>query len=120
MCESFRFSLRSLHGIISRRKIAIPVPSFRLPTNKNMVTITSTITSTIERRKLAGYTVTTTTSPTTRLFGSKRGVPGNPSGTISIYNDQKALKDIDEDSIRNTVRKISKLVGYDSYDVTLL
>jgi hypothetical protein len=53
-------------------------------------------------------------SPTrlsSRLFGSKRGAPGNPLGTIAIYNDQEAIKDIDEEALRDTVRKISKLIG---------
>jgi probable rRNA maturation factor len=56
----------------------------------------------------------------TRLFGTKRGVPGNPLGTIAIYNDQDALKDIDEDALRETIQRISKIIGYETYDVTLL
>ena len=55
-----------------------------------------------------------------RLFGSKAGIPGTPLGTIFIYNDQAALKDIDEDALRNTVHRIAKIIGYETYDVTLL
>lgn len=56
----------------------------------------------------------------TRLFGSKRGVPGNPLGTIAIYNDQDDITDIDENALRETVKKISKIIGYETYDVALL
>eukprot|EP00537_Pseudo-nitzschia_pungens_P007774 CAMPEP_0172366846 /NCGR_PEP_ID=MMETSP1060-20121228/17594_1 /TAXON_ID=37318 /ORGANISM="Pseudo-nitzschia pungens, Strain cf. cingulata" /LENGTH=327 /DNA_ID=CAMNT_0013090869 /DNA_START=464 /DNA_END=1447 /DNA_ORIENTATION=- len=55
-----------------------------------------------------------------RLFGSQRGVPGNPPGTVSIYNDQETLGDIDEDALERTVQRISKILGYETYDVTLL
>ena len=54
------------------------------------------------------------------MFGSKRGVPVNPLGTTEIYNDQEDLKDIDEDALRETVQRISKILGYETYDVTLL
>ncbi len=57
---------------------------------------------------------------TTKLFGSKRGVPENPLGTISIYNEQDAIPDVDEDALRTTVERISKILGYETYDVTLL
>jgi ssRNA-specific RNase YbeY (16S rRNA maturation enzyme) len=30
------------------------------------------------------------------------------------------LKNIDEDALRNTLQKISKIIGYETYDVTLL
>jgi len=43
-----------------------------------------------------------------------------PLGTIAIYNDQQALPNIDEEALQETVRKISKLLGYETYDVTLL
>jgi len=76
--------------------------------------------STIARRKTSGYIITTTTSPTIRLFGSKRGIPGNPPGTVAIYNDQKSLTEIDENAIRNTIKRILKLLLYDTYDITLL
>lgn len=62
-----------------------------------------------------------TSGPSTRLFGSKRGVPGNnPLGTVSIYDEQEAIKDIDETALRRTVERISKILGYETYDVTLL
>ena len=57
---------------------------------------------------------------TTRLFGTKRGIEGNPPGCISIYNDQISLKGINEDAISDTISRISKLIGYDTYDVTVL
>ena len=67
------------------------------------------------------YAITAETkSSLTRFFGSKRGVPGNPLGTVAIYNDQEALDDIDEDALRTTVERISKILGYETYDVTLL
>lgn len=56
----------------------------------------------------------------TRLFGSQRGKPANPLGTISIYNEQSSLTEIDENAIRQTVQRISKILGYETYDVTLL
>jgi rRNA maturation RNase YbeY len=71
----------------------------------------------------AAATTTTSILPlqsTSRLFGSKRGVPGNLPGTVSIYNDQKVLVDIDETAIRDTIHRISKILGYETYDVTLL
>ena len=60
-------------------------------------------------------------STQTRLFGTRRGAsPNPPLGTIGIYNDQKALPNIDEEALRDTVQKISKILGYETYDVTLL
>ena len=47
----------------------------------------------------------------TRLFGSKRGVPGNPLGKVEVYNDQDAIKDIDEKALQDTVHRISKILG---------
>jgi rRNA maturation RNase YbeY len=55
-----------------------------------------------------------------RLFGSKRGIPNSPLGTISIFNEQSTLSDIDVDAIRVTMHRISKILGYETYDVTLL
>jgi probable rRNA maturation factor len=55
-----------------------------------------------------------------RLFGSKRGIPGSPPGKNEIYDDQDALKNIDQDALQDTIRRISKIIGYESYDVTLL
>ena len=63
---------------------------------------------------------TNPTDFTTRLFGSKRGVPENPLGTVAIYNEQDAISDIDEAALRTTVERISKILGYETYDVTLL
>lgn len=57
---------------------------------------------------------------TMRLFGTKRGIPGSPLGTIEIYNEQEALTNIDEQALHETVRRISKILGYETYDVTLL
>ena len=48
------------------------------------------------------------------------GTPGNPLGTVEIYNDQTDLPDIDENALRETIHKISKHIGYPTYDVTLL
>jgi rRNA maturation RNase YbeY len=59
-------------------------------------------------------------STSTRLFGSKRGVPGNPPGTVAIYNDQTSLPHLDEAALEQTVQRIAKLLGYETYDVTLL
>ena len=64
--------------------------------------------------------IPTTILSTTRLFGSKRGIPGSPLGKVSIYNEQETLKDIDEDALRKTVQRIAKILGYETYDVTLL
>lgn len=61
-----------------------------------------------------------TRSGTSRLFGSKRGVPGNPMGSVAIYNEQEALNDIDVAAIEQTARRISKILGYETYDVTIL
>jgi len=81
-------------------KAEIPWSLFRLPFKWNAGT---------------GSTVTCTT----RLFGSK-AIPSNPPGNVFIYNDQQTLKDIDENAICTTVQQISKQLGYETYDVTLL
>lgn len=60
------------------------------------------------------------TTTTTRLMGTQRGIPGNPPGTVTVYNDQTSLDDIDEEALVETVRRISRLLGYETYDVTLL
>jgi rRNA maturation RNase YbeY len=60
------------------------------------------------------------TSQSLRLFGTKRGVPGNPPGTVGIYNEQTVLPSIDEEALRRTIHKIGQLIGYETYDVTLL
>jgi hypothetical protein len=46
-----------------------------------------------------------------RLFGTKRGVPNSPLGDVSIYNDQEALKNIDVEALEATVRNIQKIIG---------
>mmetsp|Transcript_24248 Transcript_24248/g.50036 ORF Transcript_24248/g.50036 Transcript_24248/m.50036 type:complete len:293 (-) Transcript_24248:438-1316(-) len=55
-----------------------------------------------------------------RLFGSRHDVPGNPPGEINIYNDQTALDTIDVDRIERTMSAIRDMVGYPTYDVSLL
>lgn len=47
----------------------------------------------------------------TRLLGSKRGVPGNPLGTVEIYDDQEFIKNINKDALKKTVHRISKILG---------
>jgi rRNA maturation RNase YbeY len=80
----------------------------------------SSITTPRRRTRYASATATITNASTTRLFGSKRGVPGNPLGIVSIYDEQVALKEIDLAALRTTVQRISKILGYETYDVTLL
>ncbi len=82
--------------------------------NLNYGALSSSTTTILQQ--LQQSTITTTT----RLFGSKRNVPGNPPGTVSIYNEQNILQDIDEDAIQDTIHRISKILGYETYDVTLL
>jgi probable rRNA maturation factor len=53
-----------------------------------------------------------------RLFGSRAG-SGN-SGEIYLEDDQTALTNIDHDRLRATLTEIRKLIGYESYDVSLL
>jgi probable rRNA maturation factor len=53
-------------------------------------------------------------------FGSRANVPGNPPGSIEIYNEQKDIPNIDQDALRDTIRRISQLIGYETYDVTVL
>ena len=58
-------------------------------------------------------------SSRSRCFGSKVA-EGNPPGDIAFYNEQDFLKDIDEDALCTTLRQIRQLIGYDTYDVTLI
>jgi probable rRNA maturation factor len=60
-----------------------------------------------------------TSATNTRLFGTKPG-PESPAGDIYFDNDQKALTTIDTDRLLETVRDIRKLLGYETYDVSLL
>lgn len=57
---------------------------------------------------------------TGRLFGSKRGTPGNPPGAIDIYNEQSALPDLDIAKIKQTIFEIRDIIGYPTYDVSLI
>jgi probable rRNA maturation factor len=70
------------------------------------------------RKYSTNFKIPRTFSP--RLFGSKAGVPENPPGTVAIYNDQQDIPDIDEEALRGTIHRISKILGYETYDVTLL
>lgn len=72
-------------------------------------------TSIIPLQKIPPATVT----PATRLLGTKHGV-NNPRGEIFFYNEQDAIADIDEKSIRATIHKIMDYTSYPTYDVTVL
>ena len=52
------------------------------------------------------------------LFGSKAAA-GNPPGDIAFYDEQNVLK-LDRDRLCRTVTDIRRLIGYDTYDVTLI
>ena len=54
------------------------------------------------------------------LFGSRAGVDGNPAGNIDIFNEQNSISDIDQEALRETIRRIGQIIGYETYDVTLL
>ena len=97
MCKSFRVPLRSLYRIATTARTRIVI-----------------------KKSAAAAAAAAATTTTTRLFGTKRGIQGNPPGCVSIYNDQKSIKGINEDAISDTISKISKLIGYDTYDVTVL
>jgi probable rRNA maturation factor len=62
---------------------------------------------------------TCSTPSSTRLFGTKPG-PDSPDGEILFDNDQTALTTIDTDRLIRTIRDIRKLLGYETYDVSLL
>jgi rRNA maturation RNase YbeY len=81
---------------------------------------TSLYSGSLSHEPFQSFSKLPTQAQSTRLFGSKRGVPGNPPGTVAIYNDQTALPNIDEEALRQTVQKIAQLIGYETYDVTLL
>lgn len=95
----------------TRHKSSMP----RRQIYNNAVILKSSRSSRLPAQITSSYATTST-----RLFGSKRGVPGNQLGTVSIYNEQKALKDIDEEALRRTAERISKILGYETYDITLL
>jgi probable rRNA maturation factor len=55
----------------------------------------------------------------TRLFGSK-SIPGNPPGKIEVCDNQEVdVLKVDLDRLRQTVAKIRKIIGYDTYDISL-
>ena len=60
------------------------------------------------------------TTAHTRLFGSKRGTPGNPPGNIEIYNEQTTIPDLDIDKIKETITIIREIIDYPTYDVNLI
>jgi probable rRNA maturation factor len=60
-----------------------------------------------------------TITSTTRLFGTKPG-PDSPAGEIYFDDDQKSLPNIDTDRLIRTVGDIRKILGYETYDVSLL
>ncbi|GKY92734.1 hypothetical protein MPSEU_000243400 [Mayamaea pseudoterrestris] len=53
-----------------------------------------------------------------QLFGSK-ALAGNPPGEIYIEDDQSALK-LDINKLEDTVARIRKILGYETYSVSLL
>jgi len=57
---------------------------------------------------------------TTRLFGCKRGTPGNPPGTIDFFNEQTTIPDIDRAKIELTISTIRDIIGYPTYDVSVI
>ena len=56
----------------------------------------------------------------TRLFGTKRGVQGNPPGSIEIYNEQTTIPDLDIDKIKETITIIREIIEYPTYDISLI
>lgn len=55
-----------------------------------------------------------------RMFGSKRGIEGNPPGKIEIYNEQNTLPDLDLLTLERTISSIREIIGYPTYDVSLI
>ena len=53
-----------------------------------------------------------------RLFGTKRGSDG--LGSIDIYNEQTTIPDLDIAQIEKTVSTIREIIGYPTYDVSLI
>jgi probable rRNA maturation factor len=54
-----------------------------------------------------------------RCFGSKVH-PDNPPGEIVIQNVQTSLESIDVDRLRHTIHDIRRILGYPTYDISLL
>jgi probable rRNA maturation factor len=71
------------------------------------------------QKTLAPTITSTATTTTTRLFGTKPG-PDSPAGEIYFDDDQKTLPNIDKDRLLRTVGDIRKILGYETYDVSLL
>lgn len=73
-----------------------------------------------QKKSLAPTSATrASTATTTRLFGTKPG-PDSPAGEIFFDNDQNTLPTIDTDRLIRTVGDIRKILGYETYDVSLL
>mmetsp|Transcript_16686 Transcript_16686/g.24451 ORF Transcript_16686/g.24451 Transcript_16686/m.24451 type:complete len:279 (+) Transcript_16686:154-990(+) len=56
----------------------------------------------------------------TRLLGVKRGTPGAPPGDIAVYNHQTTIPDIDIPKLKETIHTIRDIIGYPTYDVSLI
>ena len=56
----------------------------------------------------------------TRLFGVKRGTPGAPPGDVRVYNHQTTIPDIDIPKLKETIHTIRDIIGYPTYDVSLI
>lgn len=54
------------------------------------------------------------------LFGTKRGVDGNPPGSIQIFDEQTTLPNLDINRITQTISDIRQIIGYETYDVSLV
>ena len=62
--------------------------------------------------------VTSSTSSSTRCFGSKPG--SGIEGHIVISNEQNSLRNLNIPEIEDTIRAIREILGYPTYDVALL
>jgi Predicted metal-dependent hydrolase len=77
-------------------------------------------TSRFSGKKIVSSTTIGTLQLPSRLFGSKRGTPGSPPGSIDIYNEQNTLSSLDIDKIKLTISEIRDIIGYPTYDVSLI
>jgi len=59
-------------------------------------------------------------SYTTRTFGSKRGTLDNPAGSIHSYDQQSKLPNLNMDNLKQTIHHIREIIDYPTYDVTLI
>lgn len=58
---------------------------------------------------------------TTTLFGYNRNISSNNlSGIIKIYDEQSIIPDIDTFNIQQTMSTIREIIGYPTYDVSLI